>query len=297
MMRVVSILAIVSSRASSFNLVNNNNNKAPFRHIPPSVVGSSATARRNERILWMAENKDWDEILRDENEPRSRKDTISRDMLYNPRNVQRSTQTFRALSEANAPGVDVYGYGRDGSDSEGTFWYLGKVNCVSDVGIGKAVARQYDLICQHAANLRPLDLFAAVSNDELELWTTTLDSEMDVAYNRPSTIFTKIERSDDDISSIKNTHVGFLGEYYENGEEGFRTLRHPQTGAPCRPEIQRPADDAKPPEGSESTNSTRPLTDAELAQLQQALEKRGMTVNDLYEQQQQEKQQQQGKQS
>ena len=58
----------------------------------------------------------------------------------------------------------------------------------------------------------------------LEIWTAPGDSELEVAYNRPSSIvFTKMSQEECVVKNkgIKTAMVGFQGEMYEQGEEGF----------------------------------------------------------------------------
>ena len=55
------------------------------------------------------------------------------------------------------------------------------------------VARQYPLIEEHSARLRPRELFD--KNGLLELWVAPGDTEMDVAYNRPTVRFQKMLRA------------------------------------------------------------------------------------------------------
>ena len=63
---------------------------------------------------------------------------------------------------------------------------------------------------------------------------------MDVAYNRPHITFLKMEGAQSVLGAneVKNSFVGFAGEAYEPGEEGFRTLRTEDGGLPLKQEIQ-----------------------------------------------------------
>lgn len=62
---------------------------------------------------------------------------------------------------------------------------------------------------------------------------------MDVVYNRPDVLFQKMSPNvvDEDVTKINKMLVGFQGEMYDQGEEGFRTLRT-DDGRPLMPEIQ-----------------------------------------------------------
>jgi hypothetical protein len=75
----------------------------------------------------------------------------------------------------------------------------------------------------------------------MELWAAPGDSELDVAFNRPHIQFIKVPRpkrqSDIDRvqKSVKAVEIGFQGEIYDQGEEGFRTERTNE-GLPANPE-------------------------------------------------------------
>jgi len=150
---------------------------------------------------------------------------------------------------------------------------------VSDVSVAQAVARQWPLIETHAANLRPRELFA--HRGALEIWTAPGDSELDVAYSRPSVVFTQhMEHGVEGAEETKANTIGFKGEMYEGGEEGFRTQRL-DDGSPANPEIQQPSGAGG---DTKETNLARDLTDDEMERLQEMME--GKDLNELYKEQQ-----------
>ena len=138
--------------------------------------------------------------------------------------------------------------------------------CLLDVSVEDAVARQWPLIEQHAANLRPIELYPHLG--QLEIWTAPGDSELEVAYNRPSTVFMKMSREGG--KDVTTTMIGFQGEVYQQDEEGFRTMRT-EDGLPALPEVQSAGENVAP-------------TDEEMAELEKRLE--GQDLNALYEEQQ-----------
>ena len=257
--------------------------------------------------------KDWDKILAEEEDDQNdnssspNKENIPFDMRYNLRNCQRAQQTFQAIRQAGpgAPAADVYGRDRGAAVStsqspqqppEAVFWFLGKVAHVSDVSLEECVARQWPLIQQHAANLRPLDLFPAVTSGQLELWCATPpDSELDVAYNRPGVVFTKMEQDVPGADKIKTSLIGFRGEVYEGGEEGFRTWRSAVDGSRTRPELTGvPSQEEEEPAAAAAGEVLdRPPTDDEMKRLEEMLQ--GRDINELYEEQERRKQQEEGK--
>ena len=172
-------------------------------------------------------------------------------MRYIEFNLMRQNKNFIAIRAAAGPELTNDVYVRD--EDTDVFWFAGKVARISDVSIEKAVARQYPLIEEHAARLRPRELFS--KNGLLQIWCAPGDSEMEVAYNRPSLQFVRMRRATEveGADDVRNVEVGFQGEIYDGDEEGFRTQRT-EDGMPLRPEIQ--------PGGQEGT-----ATDDELNQI------------------------------
>ena len=192
-----------------------------------------------------------------------------RDMRYIEFNIGRQNRNFVDIRTAGGPEMTLDVYSRKPGDD--VFWFTGKVARVSDVAPEQAVARQWSLIETHAARLRPIELYP--SRGKLELWTAPGDSELDVAYNRPTVQFVQMKRPEegvDGLDAIKPGFVGFQGEIYEGGEEGFRTWRN-DDGTPAKPEI------IDTPEKGEK----RAPTDAEMEDIQELL--KGKDLNELFD--------------
>jgi hypothetical protein len=180
---------------------------------------------------------------------------VATDMKYSERNVKRSHENF--LSLRNIGGKDVCNdvYAKSPREKE-EVWYVGKIAKISDVSLEDCIARQWNVIEQHACSLRPIELYPHRGN--LELWTAPGDTELDVAYNRPEVKMTKMEKYEVTPQQLKNNLMGFQGEVYQEGEEGFRSWRKTD-GSPARDEINV---------GGE----TRPPTEAEMEQLKTEVE-------------------------
>ncbi|KAL3771678.1 hypothetical protein ACHAW5_005930 [Stephanodiscus triporus] len=144
-----------------------------------------------------------------------------RDMKYNLLNIKRQRENFESIKAVSGKELINDVYARD-SDTD-VYWYVGKVARVSDVSIENAIARQWPMIEEHSVRLRPAELYPKWGT--LELWAAPGDSEMDVAYCKPEIVFVQMFRDSKNSSEIRNKEVGFAGELYENGEEGFRTTR------------------------------------------------------------------------
>jgi hypothetical protein len=186
-------------------------------------------------------------------------------MKYTPRNIARQHTQFCDIREVGGVELTNDVYAR--VPSSDTFWFIGKVARVSDVSLPHCIARQYALIEQHAANLRPLELYP--KRGSIEVWTAPGDSELEVAYNKPDLIFQRMERNVDGALGISKYLVGFQGEIYQKGEEGFRTWRT-NDGRPSKPEVQ--------PAGTKNVSS-----EEELDQILQKM--KGMDISELYKEQ------------
>lgn len=160
---------------------------------------------------------------------------IPKDMRYIVFNLMRQNKNFEKIRAAGGAELTNDIYVRD-PDTD-VFWFAGKVARIDDVSVEKAVARQYPLMEEHAARLRPRELFS--KNGLLQLWAAPGDSEMDVAYNRPAAKFIQMHRAHEveGADDVRNVEVGFQGEIYEVDEEGFRSQRT-EDGLPLNPEIQ-----------------------------------------------------------
>ena len=84
------------------------------------------------------------------------------------------------------------------------------------------------------------------------MWRTTVRQYVFVEMKRPESV--------PNVDNVRNVEVGFQGEMYEGGEEGFRTQRT-DDGMPARPEITD-----EPKKGPK-----RAPTDEEYAEIQEIL--------------------------
>jgi hypothetical protein len=209
-----------------------------------SSLHSSKAQKSNERssacdssVLHASSSSKWDTIIIDDEDD----DEFlipPKDMEYTPKNIMRQHENYLAISKVGGNETITDIYARDPTKS--TFWFVGKVcRCTGTVSTEQAIQRQWYLIQGHAARLRHKEL--ASSMKTMELWAAPGDSELDVAFNRPHIQFTNIPRpkrqSDIDRlqKSVKAVEIGFQGEIYDQGEEGFRTERTNE-GLPANPE-------------------------------------------------------------
>lgn len=235
-----------------------------------STTSTTTTLHAREKSKWdliVDEDDDNnDGMLVDKGEMGDDNIPIPPDMLYIERNVKRAHETFHNLRNIGGKEVcnDVYARSPRHSTNEEMF-YIGKVSKISDVTIEDCIARQWNMIEHHASNLRPIEL--KPNQGKLELWIAPGDSELDVAYNRPTLQMIKMMKYPITSKELKNNVIGFQGEVYQDGEEGFRSWRT-DDGYPARAEIN---------EGGE----TRAPTNDELEQLQKELKDQNIDVDNV----------------
>lgn len=166
---------------------------------------------------------------------------VPRDMKYNIFNIKRQRENFDSIKAVAGTDLTNDVYARD--EETDTFWFIGKVARVSDIPLEKAMARQWPMIQEHSARLRPVDLYPKWGS--LQLWVAPGDSEIDVAYCKPEIVFIQMFSDVDDASEVRNMEIGFAGELYESDEEGFRTKRT-DDGKAVKQEIEIPSDQRQP---------------------------------------------------
>jgi len=242
--------------------------------VSPIVRNNMKTCHHQSTVLSSSSYDKWDNLVDDEEE--EYKDLfgpteIPRDMRYELRNVQRQQKQFDAIREAGGPEVTNDVYVRQPETD--VYWFVGKVACVDGVNPTECVGRQYPLIAQHAALLRPLELFLH-RDATFEFYLAPGDSEMSVVYNKPDIKFEKLQFDTNDhgrpLLDVQVVLVGFAGEIYESGEEGLRTRRK-DDGYALKPEIQSPGGEKTAEEYDEMMQTMKKTPPEDIAEMLQQL--------------------------
>ena len=235
------VATVLICQVEAFSVFNNNlqtQSSAPnSRKLAPSSRYPLTRCQVRRDTKWDNLDDEDDDINNDGRE----KYPVPFDMKYEPRNLKRQYDHFNAIRSVGGKEMCNDVYVRDPDDD--TWWYTGKVARVSDISMEEAIARQWPLIEIHAANLRPIELFP--NRGHLEIWSAPGDSELEVAYNRPDLKMTQMTWKIDSAAKVKNSLVGFQGEVYQSGEDGFRTWRT-EDGYAAREEIN-PGGETRPP--------------------------------------------------
>ena len=142
-------------------------------------------------------------------------------MAYIESNIQRQMNTYAAIRQVG--GLDCI---RDvyvcASPTTTTFWYVGKV-ALAGVTEEQSVARQLNLIEEHATRLRPVELGRAFGT--ISVYTAPGDSESQVADNVQS--LKLMPRYAEGCETVSPKECGFFCEVVTNMGIGFSVERAP----------------------------------------------------------------------
>jgi len=153
-----------------------------------------------------------------------------KEMEYKPVNIRRQQKYFEEIRMVGGSECvnDIYARDNGAPDKrlKQTFWFVGKVaRCTGTVSLAGAVGRQWNLIEEHAARLRHVELGPSFKDMRFEIWAAPGDSEMQMAQNRLSASLQKMQRMEkSEWESIAIDEIGWDGEL-QDGDEGFRVLR------------------------------------------------------------------------
>ena len=86
------------------------------------------------------------------------------------------------------------------------------------------MARQWNLIEEHATRLRPVELGRCFGT--CEIWVAPGDSEIEMSQNNPNVRLQRMERIVDGSDLVKNFEVGLNLEVVTNRGAGFFVLRN-----------------------------------------------------------------------
>lgn len=156
-------------------------------------------------------------------------------MAYIQVNIQRQMDTYSAIR--NVGGLDcvrdVYvssplvlaAPSLQKQQATKLFWYVGKL-ALAGVSVEEAIARQRNLIEEHAARLRPVEL--GRSFGELEFFIAPGDSETRVENNlQRLELVPRVRLDDIDVETVARTECGFLCEVVTSMGVGFHVERAP----------------------------------------------------------------------
>mmetsp|Transcript_19139 Transcript_19139/g.45310 ORF Transcript_19139/g.45310 Transcript_19139/m.45310 type:complete len:219 (+) Transcript_19139:152-808(+) len=187
-------------------------------HVVPHV--SAPVARTSQSFLAGASGGDDFIPL----SPEKRPPPQGGDMAYVRDNITRQMDNYLQIRKVGWPSEDCINDCYVRNPRLSTFWFVGKVAKTHDVSLQQAVARQWNLIEEHATRLRPIELGRSFGS--CEVWVAPGDTEFQVAENDPNIRLERMERSVDDCDSVKTFEVGLNLEVVTNRGAGFFVVRN-----------------------------------------------------------------------
>eukprot|EP00978_Attheya_sp_CCMP212_P024035 scaffold74861_cov52-Attheya_sp.AAC.2 len=145
------------------------------------------------------------------------------DMAYIRENIARQMETYQKIRKGG--GIDCINdvYARDPKRPQ--FWFIGKVaRCTGTVTLNQAIARQLNLIEEHATRIRPVELGRCFK--KLQIWTAPADSELEMSNNNPSIRLDLMQRYVEGCEDVDPIEVGFGAELVTNEGMGFYIERN-----------------------------------------------------------------------
>ena len=152
-------------------------------------------------------------------------------MAYGRENVERQNLRYRKIREAG--GVECVRDVYVRNPRLASYWFVGKVAyCTGTVTPDRAVARQLNLIEEHATRLRSVELGRAFG--ECQIWTAPGDTEVLLSQKDPGTRLERVERFVGTCEEVNAAEVGLCLEVVTNRGVGFHVERDDDGTIPSR---------------------------------------------------------------
>ncbi len=112
----------------------------------------------------------------------------------------------------------------DGKDKNVRYWFVGKVaRCTGTVSPEFAIARQYNLLEEHACRIRPIELGRCFGH--VELFMAPGNTEVLLSTNDPTILLQKVPRYIEGVEQVALLEIGLNLEIVTNQGAGFCIYR------------------------------------------------------------------------
>lgn len=148
------------------------------------------------------------------------------DIAYTNENILRQQAHYKNIRNVGGAEcvVDLYARDPNTTGSSTRFWFVGKVaRCTGTVSAEAAVARQYNLIEEHACRIRPVEL--GRSFGKLEIYSAPGDTELRTSQSDPGIRLVKLPKTVEGSENIPLLEVGVNLEMVTNNGFGFFVVR------------------------------------------------------------------------
>lgn len=143
----------------------------------------------------------------------------------NPTTSTSTTTTAEAVAVAGLPSTKNMNNMNEKEQQILTrYWFVGKVaRCTGTVSPEQAVARQYNLLEEHACRIRPIELGRHFGT--IELFIAPGNTEMLMSQNDPCIRLQKVPRYTEGVEQVSLLEVGLHLEIVTNQGVGFCIYR------------------------------------------------------------------------
>lgn len=170
--------------------------------------------------LNMAEEKDYVSPMRQRPRP------AGGDVAYANENIMRQLRYFNDIRKVGGKDCiqDIYARDPNTTGENVQYWFVGKVaRCTGTVSSGLAIARQFNLLEEHACRIRPVELGRYFGS--LELYAAPGDTEPMTSTNDPGIRLEMVERCLEGSDKVPLLEVGLNLEIVTNQGAGFGIVR------------------------------------------------------------------------
>ena len=148
------------------------------------------------------------------------------DMAYMNENILRQLRHYNEIRKVGGKDCvqDVYVRDPNTSGDNTRYWFVGKVaRCTGTVSPKAAIARQINLLEEHATRIRPVEL--GRSFGRLEFWVAPGDTEVLTSQNDVGTRLQKVDKVVDGSDNVPLLEVGLDLSIVTNQGAGFYIIR------------------------------------------------------------------------
>lgn len=190
-------------------------------HLSCNERKRNMTAKQQVSLSMSAEEKDYVSPMRQRPRPKGG------DVAYNNENILRQQRYYNDIKKVGGKACVQDVYARDPSSQNKNnirYWFVGKVaRCTGTVAPELAIAKQFNLIEEHATRIRPVELGRYFG--KLEFYAAPGDTELLTSQNDPGIRLKKVSRYVDGSEKVPLLEVGLDLSIVTNRGAGLYIVR------------------------------------------------------------------------
>lgn len=183
---------------------------------------TTAIFNRYKVSLNMVEEKDYTSPMRKRPAPQGG------EVAYTNENILRQQRYYNDIRKAGGSDCVQDLYVKDPGTTDNVdnirYWYVGKVaRCTGTVSSELAIARQINLLEEHATRIRPVELGRHFGS--LEFYAAPGDTELQTTQNNPSVKIQKVSKDVEGLENVPLLEVGLDLSIVTNQGQGLFIIR------------------------------------------------------------------------